>query len=414
MNALAQLNTSYGNHRTKVLCGAFAAANAGATIGYLPLFAVFLPLKIEGLSETPSFNLYTLIAIVGTLTAMAANIFFGWLSDASVRAGHGRRGWISFGVAGLALSYLGFAYAQQVTLLFLSVMAIQIAANAILAPLLATMADEIPDNRKGITGGLMTLANPLAAAVAWLLLTLPAGNEILRFGALSAIVMLLLLPLLHIRARRLPASPDAMACRGPARRNLAVTWLARLCIQSAGNGLTLYLFFYFRTLQADLAASTTAGFLSQLLIAGYLLPLPFALALGRQSDLNGRRKPMLLCAAFIAAAGLITMALASASWAGAMGFLIYAVGAQIFMAIHAAFWMQSLPDADRRGRDLGILNLANTLPALIGALMAWFVARPDTFGPALALMAVIVAFGGVLMLLVDEHAPQADLPCPQG
>jgi len=381
----------------------FALANAGGTIGYLPLFTVFLPMKVEALAGPDRLNLFTLVAMVGTLAAIAANLGFGWLSDRSAARGKGRRRWLIVGVISLSVAYALFARAHSPASVLLAVVAVQCAANAVLAPLMALMADEIPDGQKGFTGGLLALANPIGAATAWALVKLPGLAETGRLGLLSLAIALLVVPLAFSAARRLPPQGAARP-RTQARRNLAAAWIARLLLQSAGNGLTLYLYYYFADLPPHQSALGDADFVGRTLVLAYLLPLPCTLLLGRLSDRIGRRKPFLLAAAAVTAGGLAVMALAASRPVAVAGFLVYGVGAQLFMALHGAFWMQELPSERHRGRDLGILNLTNTLPALIGTAIAWLAATPGSFTPLLFLLSALTLGGGLVMLLVREPA----------
>lgn len=379
----------------------FALANAGGTIGYLPLFTVFLPMKVEMVAGPARLNLFTLVALIGTLAAIAANLGFGWLSDRSVARGGGRRRWLLLGIAGLALAYALFAQARTPAMVLFGVVAVQCAANAVLAPLMALMADEIPDAQKGFTGALLALANPIGAATAWALVQLPGLAEPGRLALLSLAIAVLILPLAASAPRRLPPQPAPLPA-ARLRHNLAAAWVARLLLQTAGNGLTLYLYYYFAGLPPRQGPMEAADFVGRTLIAAYLLPLPCTLLLGRLSDRIGRRRPFLLGAAAVTAGGLAVMGLAASRPTAVAGFLVYGVGAQLFMALHGAFWMQELPSARHRGRDLGILNLTNTLPALVGTAIAWLATTPGSFGPLLFLLAGLTFAGGLAMLLVQE------------
>jgi MFS-type transporter involved in bile tolerance (Atg22 family) len=59
-----------------------------------------------------------------------------------------------------------------------------------------------------------------------------------------------------------------------------------------------------------------------------------------------------------------------------------------------------LPNPRRRGRDLGLLNLANTLPSLLGPLLTWWLATPTDFDAVLIVLAVLTIGGGLAMLAV--------------
>ena len=87
---------------------------------------------------------------------------------------------------------------------------------------------------------------------------------------------------------------------------------------------------------------------------------------------------------------------------GAVSFALYTIGSAVFLALHATFAMQLLPDPRHRGRDLGLLNLTNTLPALIGPVLTWELATPRNFTPAMLVLAALTVSGGVVMLAVRE------------
>ena len=75
----------------------------------------------------------------------------------------------------------------------------------------------------------------------------------------------------------------------------------------------------------------------------------------------------------------------------------------MFLALHAAFAMQLLPTPAHRGRDLGLLNLTNTLPALLGPLLAWMLATPRDFSAVLLVLAALTLAGGLAMLGVRSR-----------
>ena len=59
--------------------------------------------------------------------------------------------------------------------------------------------------------------------------------------------------------------------------------------------------------------------------------------------------------------------------------------------------MQLLPDPRHRGRDLGLINLTNTLPALIGPLLTWALATPHDFRAVMLTLAGLTLLGGLLV-----------------
>ena len=92
------------------------------------------------------------------------------------------------------------------------------------------------------------------------------------------------------------------------------------------------------------------------------------------------------------------MALARDWTTGAFAFGCYAIGYGVFLPLQAAFSMQLLPDPQHRGRDLGILNLTNTLPSLLGPLLTWALATPRDFGAVMMTLVGLTFCGGLVML----------------
>lgn len=381
-----------------------ALANAGGVIAFLPLLSLLLPVRIAEIAGEARIGLFTATVIVGAIAASLSNIVFGWASDRTRARGGGRRSWVIVGLGTLALSFAAVALAQTPATIILAIILFQVAVNALLAPLFAIMADEVPGAQMGLAGGLIALGSPLASAVGAVMiaLSLPGAGAQLTF--ILAMVLICVVPLLRVQ----PAGSVAVTVAATARprlagRDLAVAWMSRLLVQIAGNVLSLYLVYYFVSIDPDLSAAKQVGPIGQLMTIAYLLPLPVAVLAGRWSDRIGRRKPFLVAAALLAALGLLGLALAR-DWTMAAGaFALYAMGSSVFLSIHSGFAMQLLPSAEHRGRDLGLINLTNTLPALIGPALAWALSTPRDFGPIMLLLAALTLVGGALVLGIRQQ-----------
>ncbi|MEZ0496125.1 MFS transporter [Sphingomonas sp. IW22] len=387
-------------HRSPRFLALYALASAGGVIAYLPLLSLLLPLRIETVMGDSRIGYAAIVAIVGAAVASGANILFGWASDRSVARGRGRRGWVAFGIVALALAYPLVAVADTPVAILIAVIGVQLAANALLAPLLAIMADEIPDAQKGVASGLLALGSPLGSAFSAVLIAAPGLGDVSRIAIIPLGVALCVGPFLLTRSVRATGEEAAAADRPLSRRDLAIAWVARLLVQLSGSVLTLYLLYYFQSLATDAARGGVAKQVGALMTLAYVLSLPAAVAIGRLSDRTGRRKAVLFGAAMVAAAGLGTMAIASGTIVGAVGYTLYAVGSAVFLVLHSGFAMLLLPSPRRRGRDLGIINLTNTAPSLIGPALAWSLATPDDFTRALLALAVLTLAGGGAILAV--------------
>lgn len=386
--------------RSPGFLGAVALANAGGVIAYLPLLTLLLPLKVEGLSGEARIGVFTATVFAGAIAASISNVLFGWLSDRSVARGGGRRAWMAGGVAATAASYGGLIVAATPVALVAALVAFQIAVNALLAPMMAIMAEEVPDAQKGVAGGLFALGGPLASIVSTVLVGQATLTEAARFAILPGAVAACIAPLLLARARIAVADRDPRGDVRASRRDLIVAGVARLFVQIAGVVTQTYLLYYFESIVSAAERGGLPGRIGHLLTIAFIVPLPAALILGRLSDLTRRRKPAILLAALIAAAGLAGMALARGWPAGAAAFVVYTLGSSVFVALNAGVAMQLLPNPRHRGRDLGLLNLANTLPSLLGPPLAWVFATPHDFVGVMLALAVLAVGGGLTMLCV--------------
>jgi MFS family permease len=376
----------------------YALANAGGVIAFLPLLTLLLAIKIEGLAGEARVDLLTATVVAGSIASSSSNILFGWLSDRSVARGGGRRRWIMVGLIGTILAYAAIALAQSPAAIIWSVVLFQAALNAVLGPLVAVMADEIPDSQKSTTGGLLSLGYPIASGVLAAVMAVTALGEGGRLMAVVGAAAICLIPLIVVRARPLPIVDQPPATVELQRRDLTVAWVARLLFQVAGCVLQLYLFYYFESIVPDVPKSVLATDVGRLLTVSFIAALPIALVFGRLSDRLDRRKPFLVAAAIVTAIGLAGMAVAHDWTVGAIAFALYTIGYGVFLPLQAAFSMQLLPDPRHRGRDLGLLNLTNTLPSLLGPLLTWWLASPRDFAMVMAMLAVLVLCGGLAML----------------
>lgn len=378
----------------------FALANAGGVVGYLPALTLLLPLKIAAIAPDARIGIITATTLLGAIVASLSNIAFGWWSDRSVAHRGGRRRFVAGGLCGTVLSYAALVWVTTPAGIIAAIVALQLALNAALVSILAMMADEIDDDHKGLAGGLLALGTPLASLVSAAVVGLGALGEEARFAWVAAAMVVCIAPLVFTRPTAVVERTAAVAPPSLSRRDLVTAWSSRTLVQVAGCVVFYCLLYYFASLSPTVPAEVLAARIGQLLVVSYVVPLPIAILCGRLSDRWGRRKPFLVGAAAAAAAGLAGMAVATDERTAMFAFTLYAIGSATFLSLHATFAMQLLPSAAHRGRDLGLVNLSNTLPAMIGPVLTWLLASPDDFSPLMLALAVLTGTGGLTMLAV--------------
>ena len=86
---------------------------------------------------------------------------------------------------------------------------------------------------------------------------------------------------------------------------------------------------------------------------------------GYVSDAMKRQKLFVIAAGIIAAVGLLVMAFAQAIASVFVATVLLGIGTGLFFAIDLAICVRVLPNSEEAGKDLAIINIANSLPQSI-------------------------------------------------
>ena len=370
----------------------YALAWAGGVIGYTPLLTILLPVQVDGLAgRAAGVDWLAWIALAGALAASLGGILFGWLSDITGN----RRGWIGAGLVLSSLLLVAVGRMESLAALIGTIVAWQLALNMMLGPLSAWAGDMVPDRAKGLLGGMMAFA-PAFGALSGIVVTQPGlGTETVRLELVAAMVVACVLPVLLMRPP-LPVEADQGMAPAPlpVRQARALRmWLARLCVQVAEATLFAYLFFWLTGLDGSVTDHHTARLFGAIMV----LSAPLALLAGRWSDRRDRPIAPLRACAGISALGLLAMALAPGLHAAMLAYGLFGVTSAVFLALHSAQTLRILPRTDRRGRDLGLFNLANTVPSLVMPWLAMVLVPLSGFPGLFVLLAVLAAAAALLL-----------------
>lgn len=380
----------------------YALAWSGGSVAYVPFLTILLPVRVAALAPGEQAIVWlSAIAFCGAISASAGHILFGWLSDVSGV----RRPWAALGLALSCLLLLAVPLAQTLREFIAIVVLWQLGLNMMLAPLAAWGADCVPDSQKGLLGGLLAFA-PGLGALAGALVTIPglAGADG-RLALVAVAVLVAVLPVLVLGNRAERDTPDVATPQPQPhlppqqqrlRRSAAVRmWAARLLVQVAEAALFSFLYLWLRSIDPGVEDHLTARVFTMVLVVS----APAALIAGRWADRHLLPfRPLILCT-LVAPAGLVGMALAHGVATGIASYAVFGFSTSIFLALHSAQTLRTLPDSNRRGRDLGLFNLTNTMPSLV---MPWFtLALVPLFGfsglfllfAALALVAAALLVG---------------------
>jgi MFS family permease len=380
----------------------FALAWGGGVIAYTPLLTLLLPLKL-GLSPGDKVATLSLVTMAGALTASIANVVAGDLSDRWRSRRWGRRPWIAAGLAATALGYAAVAMSEGLAGVLIAIVAFQIGLNLLLAPLAALAADEVPDAQKGALGGLMGAAYPLGAFSGVAVMAVP--DSLGRLAAAFILAAVAILPFLALRPAPQGSAATEPEPRPHGRRNLAAVWFARLLVQLAGGVMFAFALYYFETVRVQgqaLTADGAAGRLALLMGVAALLTAPVSILLGQLSDRLSARRAILQALTLAVATALVMLALLPVWPLAAAAYVLFAIAQAVFLALQQTYVMQLLPSPQHRGRDLGILNLTNTLPSIAGPALAFVLISGGGYRGLMLVLAALAVVAGVLMGRVRE------------
>lgn len=375
----------------------YALAWAGGTVAYTPFITVLLPVKINDLIGTSQGIIWSsYITFFGAIAASIGAILFGYLSDIT----RNRPIWIGCGMALSGALLIATGFADTLVTLISIIIIWQFALNMMLAPLAAYAADNIPDSQKGLLGGLLAFA-PGIGALSATIATHPGvaeGNS--RLWLVLVFVIVLVSPILlwsrNLKAQ-IPKNDNENGSAFKERRAIAIRmWFARFAIQIAEAALFSYLFFWLKTINSNVTDNQTAHIFTFAMV----FSAPLALFAGRWADKSG--KPIFLLAIFAAISSLclICMALSSSYIFAIVSYGCFGVISSAFLALHTAQTLSVLPHPNRRGRDLGIFNLTNTLPSIILPVITLGLVPKFGFITLFVLLSVLSAIGSAVLLSV--------------
>ena len=393
-------------------------ANLGVWMAFLTPIQVLLPRQVEAIDPAHKEAMLGWVTGLGALAAVVANPLAGALSDRTTpvwrRRRRGRRhAWTLGGALVGAAGLLILAGQHTIAGVAAGWVLAQVCLNAMFATLTAAVPDRVPVAQRATVSGWIGIPPVLGLVLGVVLVTAVVSGTAAGYAAVAAAVVLLALPF----ALTTPDDPLPAAYRPPwrTREFLAGFWVSprrhpdfawafgtRFAVQ-LGNALgTLYLL-YFLT-DAVRVADPEAGLLVLILIYTGALVATTVVA-GVLSDRTGRRKPFVIAAGVVMAVASVLLA-GWPTWPVAMvAAAVLGAGYGVYAAVDAALITQVLPSATGRAKDLGVINIANSAPQVLGpALAAPVVAWLGGYPVLYLLTAVVTLLGGVLVVKIRSVA----------
>ena len=404
--------------------GSFALSSFGIYVALLAPVYGGLSVKIQemsGLDAAPA--LLGLLTGAGALFSTLVQPVAGRLSDRTTSRFGMRRPFILAGGIGTAIFLVLSGLAPNYPLLLISWCFVQLCANFALAAHHTTLADQVPEARRGGVSGIIGAVTPAAILGGALFLTL-LPTTFLRFtvpaifGLITIIVFVIVLKD-KVRTDQPTTKMDLKQILGSyvfhprTYPDFGWAWLSKaLVLLGFGATSTYITLFLGAEFGMDTAAQLNFNALAQAASIGTLVV--FSILGGYLSDKVGRRKPFVLAAGVVLGLGVILIGVSPAFGAAGLTVLlvgqgIIGMGAGTFFAVDQALCISVLPHQDEMAKDLGILNLAGTLPGVLAPLFAGVIFIPlgnalfgGGYGLWFTIAGVIAMVGGLLVLKIKS------------
>jgi MFS family permease len=387
-------------------------ANIGVFAAFFGPIQVLLAQQSEHIAPSHKELIFGLVTGAGAAVSVVANPVFGALSDRTTSRFGRRVPWVVAGaIAGVA-GLLVLAGADGLALMLVGWCIVQAACNALLAAITAAVPDRVPRVQRGTVGGWVGLGQTVGG-LAGVGLAFATGG--FRAGYIACGVFLLIAVVPYVvrgmdsvlpKALRPPFDPGAFLKSfwvSPRRYpDFAWAWLTRFLV-NLGNALgTLYLFFY---LQDEVAYADPEGGVLILSLIYSVCVVVTAVWSGRRSDRAGRRR------VFVTISGVVMSmaALLLATWpswpVAIVGAVILGVGFGVFLSVDFAILTEVLPAAADRGKDLGVINIANSLPQVLAPAVAAPVIAWLGGYQTLYVVAAVIGLAGALLVRRIRSVP---------
>ncbi|OLF17319.1 MFS transporter [Actinophytocola xanthii] len=337
---------------------------------------------------------------LGAAVSVVVNPLFGAVSDRTTwRAGR-RLPWTAIGAAGGAVSLVLLPLAPSVLTMALAWCLAQLTLNVMNAAVTAAVPDHVPLRQRGVVGGWLgagqTVGIVLGAGLA-------AATGGLTAGYLACAAFLLVATVPYLLLRRdtvLDGEPPPLSWRGfwisPRRHpDFGWAWLTRF-LMNLGNSIAIVYLLYF--LQDAVGHDDPDGgvFVLTSIYAATLLST--VVVGGLWSDRAGRRRVFVCWSGCVMAMAAALLALWP-TWPGAvLAAAVLGLGFGVYTSVDFALMTEVLPNAADRGKDLGIVNVANTLPQVLAPALAAPVVTHLGGYPVLYGLAAAVGLAGAVLV----------------
>ena len=392
---------------------AVVLANLGIMLAFYTPIQNLLPRLAEHVAPDGKETALAWITGAGAFASIIFNPLAGALSDRTTSRLGRRKPWVLYG--GL-LGALGIvALAVQSTVLGLAVVwgFCQATINAAYAGVTATVPDQVPVRQRGLVSGWVGLAQIVGIVLGVALVSFAVTDLTPVIVVTAGLLLVLVLPfVLRLRDIPLAAADRPPFELGAWLRGFWVSprlypdfgwaWITRFLMQLGNAMATLYLLFFLQDAVKYAEPEQGQTVLIALYAVGSLLT---AVVAGRMSDRSGRRKVYVIVSTVVMAVSAVILALFLVFSAAMVAAFVLGLGYGVYLAVDQALVTQVLPAALDRGRDLGVINIANAAPQVLAPVIAAPIVTGSTGYTGLYLLTALVTLVSAVLVTRIRSVP---------
>ncbi|WP_035858181.1 MFS transporter [Cryptosporangium arvum] len=378
------------------------------TLGHFAFFMVMfaaaqvvLPRQAESISPDHKETVVSVVTLVAALVTIVVNVLVGAYSDRTLAARGRRQIWVLLGAVVTIVGLVAQGYQHTVAGMVVIWALVQVGLSSISAALTAALPDEVPVTERARASSLWGIASAAGPLIGIALVSTVFAGVVSAYLALAVFTVFMVLPFalftrgVPLQVSERPTTSFRAILAGtltPLRHaDFAWAWTGRFFIQLSNALAQVYLWFYLRD-RIGVDPDEWTLYLVVLYTAGAVVA---AILGGRWSDRTGRRKMLVVVSSVLQGIAAIFYLASPTTWAAIVGSLLLGIGFGCYAAVDQALITQVLPRAEDRGKDLGVINIANNLPyvfagALGGAALSLF-GRDDLGYPVLYALSLVTA-----------------------
>lgn len=385
----------------------------GWLIPYLGVNSTLLPAKIQQIAPNQKVQIVALLATIAMIVATVANIIEGALSDRTTSRWGKRNPWIFLGMITTLICFYFLTKVTTITGIIINWSLFQVALNMMVAPLVAFIADKAPKKYRGAISAFygvgMNIGTPVGTMIASQYIT-NINNGIYIFMVFEVIFTMIGLLLIGDsnnkgeKVEKLHGAELLEAFIFPIRGDIKDFYLAvfgKLLFVSAQfviTGYQLYIFTDYMNLSSENATRNLSMMSIILLITG----VSFAIIGGPLADRFHSLKLLVVASTVAMGIGVAIPAIDPAPWTMFVYAGLSGAAMGMYNSVDQALNVSVLPNPNNAAKDLGIVNLANSLGQVFGPIVASVIIGVSGYRmmfPAACLMCLV---GAVLILMIKK------------